>query len=190
MDESDHRAMPWRVHTLAPDFKLEDVWTIRLEGHVPRDVREFVDCFWGVFRASESGFLARVRMTLGRWFGWDDHDFSLAIPGCTEKSVGDRLTSDDRSRSLAGTDAPSPISSPQVRTVYVFDREALFEFSNDTIHGMLHVSIEGDEATVAVYVKHRGLMSRLYMAAIWPARHLLIYPAFVRSAERAWAAAA
>jgi hypothetical protein len=39
-----------------------------------------------------------------------------------------------------------------------------------------------------VYVKYRGIASRLYMAAIWPARHLVLYPAFVRTFERAWRA--
>jgi ABC-type transport system involved in multi-copper enzyme maturation permease subunit len=41
-------------------------------------------------------------------------------------------------------------------------------------------------ATLAVYVKSRGIFSRLYMAAIWPARHLLLYPALIRKVEEAW----
>jgi hypothetical protein len=59
----------------------------------------------------------------------------------------------------------------RARTVYVFPDEALYELSNDTIHGLLHLGVAGDRVWLAVYVKHRGIASRLYMAAIWPARH-------------------
>jgi hypothetical protein len=76
-----------------------------------------------------------------------------------------------------------------MKTVYVFRDEALYDFSNDTIHGLIHIATGDGAATLAVYVKWRGVMSRLYMAAIWPARHLVIYPALLRRLERAWASA-
>ena len=43
----------------------------------------------------------------------------------------------------------------------------------------LPMGLVGDRVSLAVYVKHRGLASRLYMAAIWPARHLFVYPAMI-----------
>jgi hypothetical protein len=188
--ETAHRARAWRVHDLAKDFSLEDLWGFDLGGRAPSDIRDFLASFWTVLRASSEGRLARARVRIGAALGWDDHDLTLPIPGCAETSVSARLSSDDRARSLTPEDAPSPTEMPKVKTVYVFAEEALYELSNDTIHALLHVAIAGPNATLAVYVKHRGLMSRLYMAAIWPARHLLIYPAFTRSLETAWRSAA
>ena len=73
-------------------------------------------------------------MKIGKALNWDDHDFALPIPGCTEKSLSERLDAEDRAKNLAPPNAPSPVASPQVKTVYVFPHEALHEFSNDTIH--------------------------------------------------------
>ena len=39
---------------------------------------------------------------------------------------------------------------------------------------------------MAVYVKPRGTLGTLYMAAIAPFRHLIVYPALMREIERAW----
>ena len=64
--------------------------------------------------------------------------------------------------------------------------EALYELSNDTIHALVHVAVLGPEAILTVYIKSRGLFSRLYMAAIWPARHALVYPTLVRRVNAAW----
>jgi hypothetical protein len=185
--ERAHRARPWCVHGLARDFRIEDLWSFDLGGHAPTDVREFLDTFWAVFRRFETGWLARARLAAGRTFGWDAHDFTLPIPGCTETSVSARLGQGDRARNLAPEGAPSPVASPTVKTVYVFADEALFEFSNDTIHALLHVAVTSREAaTLAVYVKPRSVLSKLYMAAIWPARHLVLYPAMIRTLEERW----
>ena len=185
IDPAEHRAQPWRVHTLAPDFELLDVWRFAL---AEPDLDAVLAKFWTVFAGmARDSWLARTRLRVGRMMRWDDHDFSRPIPGCTEKSVGERLTAADRAASRAGTDAPSPIDSPVVRTVYVFANDALYEASNDTIHLMLHVGIVGSTATLAVYIKSRGVFSRVYMAAITPARHWIVYPAFTRKLEAAWA---
>lgn len=77
-------------------------------------------------------------------------------PGCKETTVAARLTDEDRAKSRAPTDAPSPLASPEVRTVYTFDDEALYEASNDTIHLMLHVAVVGEAAPPAVYIESRG----------------------------------
>jgi hypothetical protein len=39
---------------------------------------------------------------------------------------------------------------------------------------------------MAVLVKPNGPFGRLYMAAIAPFRHLVVYPALTRAWERAW----
>jgi hypothetical protein len=182
-----HRERPWRVHSVAGDFQIEDLWTIDLGSHAPADIREFLDAFWATFHHLEKSRLPRARLAVGRALGWDDHDLTLPIPSCVETSVSARLASDDLTRNLAPADAPSPLATPRVKTVYVFRDEALYEFSNDTIHGLLHVALaSASSATLAVYVKHRGVLSRLYMAAIWPARHLVLYPAMIRDLEARW----
>jgi hypothetical protein len=185
VDPQAHRDRPWRVHRLAPDFQLLDLWQFDLRRE--RTLDDVLDHFWSTFRElGEDSWLARARLRIGRVLKWDEHDFSLPIPGCTERSVGERLDADDRKRSRVPTDAPSPIASPVVRTVYVFEDEALYEGSNDTIHLLLHMAVIGGRATLAVYIKSRGAFSRAYMAAIGPARHLVIYPAFTRRFESSW----
>lgn len=185
LDPATHQQHPWRVHTLAPDFQLIDLWQLALGS--PRTIDEVTERFWSVFRQlGTESWLARTRLRIGRAMKWDDNDFTLPIPGCTELAIGDRLSPEDRARSRAAVDAPSPLESPVVRTVYVFDNEALYEASNDTIHLMLHVAVIGASATLAVYIKSRGMFSRVYMAAIKPARHFVIYPAFTRRFEASW----
>jgi hypothetical protein len=187
--EAAHRARPWRVHTIAHDFALEDLWTIELGDRKPKDVREFLTCFWSVFEVLSDSKLAKARLRIGEALKWDDHDLTLPIPGCSETTVSERLSADDLANDLSAVDAPSLPTSPKVKAVYVFADEALYEFSNDTIHGLLHVSLGGDRATLGVYVKMRGVFSRVYMAAIWPARHLVVYPALIRKLEDAWRSA-
>ncbi len=146
-------------------------------------------CFWSVFQQlGEGSVLARIRLAVGRWMKWDDHDFTIPIPGCTELSIQERLSPADLAVSRAPLDAPSPVATPTLRTVYQLADEALYETSNDTIHAMLHVGVVDGGATLAIYIKSRGLFSRAYMAAIGPARHLVIYPALTRKIEAAWRA--
>jgi hypothetical protein len=39
---------------------------------------------------------------------------------------------------------------------------------------------------MAVLVKPNGLLGTVYMAAIRPFRHLIVYPAIMREMEQAW----
>jgi hypothetical protein len=100
--------------------------------------------------------------------------------------VSVRLNAEDLARSTATKDTPSPIPAPSLRTIYVFSDEALYEASNDTIHALLHVGVWGTRGTLTVYVKWRGFRSRMYMAAIRPARRLVLYPAMVKKVEDVW----
>ncbi len=57
----------------------------------------------------------------------------------------------------------------------------------------MHVGREPREAggwspQLAVYVRTRGTLGRIYMAGIAPFRHGIVYPAMMRSAERRWPA--
>jgi hypothetical protein len=47
----------------------------------------------------------------------------------------------------------------------------------------------GYRAQMAVLVKPNGLLGTLYMAAIRPFRHLIVYPPMLRQIDRQWRAA-
>jgi hypothetical protein len=183
-----HRARPWRVHTLVPDFELIDVWRFDLRLEPERGFDAFVATFWAAIRTLErSSWLSRIRVAVGRMTGWDAKPYSRPIPGGMEHSVAERLDASDRARNRVPADAASPLPVAQVRPVYLFDDEALYEVSNDTVHGLLHLGCAADASPeLAIYIKSRGLFTRLYMAAITPARYLVIYPALMKEVERRW----
>ncbi len=184
-----HFAHPWRVHTLAADFELLDVWRFEVRPGGPRGFDAFLDTYWEAIHAMERSVLSRVRVVVGRVMGWDDHPNSRPIPGCAEHLVAERLDATDRARNRFTVDEPSPLPVAKLRPVYRFDDEALYEVSNDTVHALMHVSCALDASPeLAVYIKSRGSFTRLYLAAIWPARRMIIYPALMSHVERRWAA--
>jgi hypothetical protein len=180
-----HRAHRWRVHTLAADFEVIDVWRFDLRGGEGSFAR-FVEVFWAEMGEAERWTLSRLRLALGRLMGWDKAPNSLPIPGCTETSVAERLSPADRAKNQAREGEPSPLPAAAVKTVYRFDEEALFEVSNDTVHALLHLGQVEGGAELAVYVKSRGALTRFYMGAIWPFRHFYIYPRLIARTERRW----
>ena len=61
------------------------------------------------------------------------------------------------------------------------------------MHGVLHVGWVPDgeggfRGQMAVLVKPNGRKGSVYMAAIKPFRHVLVYPAMLRDIERSWRA--
>ncbi len=190
IDPARHAERPWRVHELARDFVLIDLWEIRLaagRGGFLDFHRLAADV--GAHGNGATELLMRLRERLGRWFGWDEGNGNVPIPGCTETSVGERLTDEDRRRDHSAEVALPKESVANLRPIYLFEDESLQEVSNKTIHALLHLSwIGGDPPTarLAVYVKHRGAASKLYMALIKPFRYAIVYPAWTRKIARAW----
>jgi hypothetical protein len=136
-----------------------------------------------------TGLLMRLRESLGWWFGWDKANGSLPIPGCTETSLAERLTDQDRRRNRAPEAAFPKDGVANLRSIYLFEDESLQEVSNKTIHALLHwswMSSDPPTARLAIYVKHRGAASKLYMSVIKPFRYAIIYPAWTRKIQRAW----
>ena len=172
-----HRARPWRVHQVAADFDCIDVWRFDV-GDV--GLEKFLDVFWRQMRVAETWKLSRLRLAIGRAMGWDEKPNSLPIPGCTETTVAARLDATERRDG-----EPSPMPAEGVKPIYRFEKDALYEISNDTVHALLHVGMVPGGAELAVYVKSRGLFTDFYMAAIWPFRHFVIYPALISRVERA-----
>ena len=67
------------------------------------------------------------------------------------------------------------------------------EIANSTVHGIAHFGWvrdggDGYRGQMAVLVKPNGRLGSIYMAAIKPFRHLIVYPAIMRQLERDWRA--
>ncbi len=197
--DSEHEAQPWRIHEIVPDFTLEDVWALPVEGGADEfpaflEMAGALDPTEADSRATRA--LWQLRDLLGRWFGLGEihvedgagaaRGEELPIPGTAATSLAERLP-DDLRGTAAGVDFGSLPFSPLYRT----DREAAAEVSNRTVHGVAHFAWvdQGDgryRGQMAVYVKPRGLFGRVYMAAIKPFRYLIVYPALMREFGRAW----
>jgi Protein of unknown function (DUF2867) len=197
--KAEHERRPLRIHELVPDFTLEDVWALPVQGEA-EDFEDFLR-FIGSFDPSETEnrparFLWGLRDRLGAWLDLGEisspvdgeEDGGLPIPGTDETSLRGRLPADLRD-TTSGFDFDSLPFVPLYRT----DREAAAEIGNRTVHGVVHLSwVEGDDGRckgqMAVYVKPRGAFGRSYMALIKPFRYLVVYPALMREMERAWKA--
>ena len=183
-----------RVHTFLTDVPLHDVWAFRLQGGgAGRTLRDFeaLLSFEGMQQVNPVvNGLFKVRWLLGKWFGWDDERHTPPA-----SSYLDRLTDDDRARSIEEPGSASPITGPSNMrwppAVYSFENEALFEIVNFTVHAFLHMSMEssGDGYRVywAVYINRTSWFTPVYMALIDPFRRIFGYPAIIRRIERAWA---
>jgi hypothetical protein len=211
-DPRAHAARPWRVHTLASDFELLDLWALPLDADpargetfedflrvftqdgmsiarpvYPLRPTSFADALHVALLAGMTTLLA-VRHLLGRLFALDGDRERLAIPGRSETRVRARLDDDDRRRDSGAL--PQRVGGA-FEPVYAFPEEALLEIANRTIHALLHLSwVEtpgGRRAVVlAVYVKARGWQSRAYMGLIQPFRHAIVYPAWIAHLTRTW----
>ena len=81
------------------------------------------------------------------------------------------------------------------RSLYLLDDEWAAEIVNRTVHGVMHIGWVADETggyrgQMAVLVKPNGLLGSVYMAAIRPFRHLIVYPPLMREIGRDWQASA
>jgi hypothetical protein len=146
----------------------------------------------------DSGSLPRARVLwgardlLGRWFGSDrisapaDEARTRSIPGTDATSLIDRLPDD-----LRGTAADLTLGDKPFVPLYRTGDEYAAELSNRVVHAVMHLAwVErGDgrfQGQMAVYVKPRGRIGGAYMAFIKPFRYGIVYPALLRSIERAW----
>jgi hypothetical protein len=196
--KAGHEARPLRIHELVPDFDLEDVWVLPVEGGA-EDFQRFLD-FVGSFDPTKTEnrparFLWQLRDRLGAWFDLgeisspaDRDGDGLPIPGTEETSIRGRLPTD-----LRGTAAGFGFDLLPFVPLYRTDREAAAEIGNKTVHGVVHLAwVEGDDersrGQMAVYVKPRGAFGRAYMVLIKPFRYLVVYPALMREMDRAWKA--
>lgn len=184
-----HTRHPWRIHEVAADFDVLDVWAFRAPGAGPDDLAVMVAAIREAEQRDGDPLLVRflygVRLLLGLVLGWDDPDQGAAEGGRVT-SVADRLP-DDLRQPATGL----PVPGLPFTHVYELHDEHAMEIANRTVHAIAHLgwvrSGEHEwELRMAVLVKPNGLLGRTYMAAIAPFRHLIVYPALTRKWERAW----
>ena len=188
LPKTAHLSRPWRIHELTRDFRLEDVWALQTPGG-PDDFPRLVEGITSGDPAQGPSRVARtlwaIRWKLGELLGWDDPDAGL---GSRVPTLRDRLPADLR-------EAPTPdFDALPFTSLYLLDDEWAAEIANRTVHGVMHIGWVPDGAggyhgQMAVLVKPNGLFGTVYMAAIKPFRHLLVYPAMIREIGREWRAA-
>jgi hypothetical protein len=184
---TEHTVRRWRIHEVAPDFQVEDVWAYHTPGAGPDDFPAMLSALRAAGGLNQNPALVRflfaLRWKLGALFGWDGPDAGLAR---RVESLCDRLPPDLR-QDVTGT----AMANIPFTMVYELHDEYAIELANKTVHSICHLGwVPADngeyELRMAVLVKPNGLFGRLYMAAIKPFRYLIVYPALTRQWERAW----
>src|SRR5918994_5445 len=139
LPDSTHLGHPWRIHAIAPDFALEDVWALPTPGG-PGDFPRLVELMAAGDPARGTskvvGALFALRWKLGELLGWDDEEDGL---GGRVPTLRDRLPQDLRE----GPKGPSTGELP-FRPLYLTGDEFAAEIANRTMHGVLHVGWVGD----------------------------------------------
>ena len=197
---ASHVERDWRVHSLAHDFELLDVW--RYPVAAPSDV-PFIAflAFMAETQAelvSGSGpaaALFKLRGLLGRLFRWDDEDDKEKL-GTTKRVATDTIR--DRLDPADAEDVKAALGMMGDRgtnfsPLYLTDEETLSEIANATVHALMHLGrVSNADGTwspeMAVYVKPKGRFGGFYMKLIGPFRHAIVYPAMMCAAERRWPA--
>jgi uncharacterized protein DUF2867 len=181
-----HTSRPWRIHELAADFRLEDVWALPTPGG-RGDFSRLVALMASGDPSKRSSRATRtlwaIRWRIGELLGWDRPEAGL---GARVPTLRDRLPADLR-QAPSGPDFPAlPFTS-----LYLLDDEWAAEIANRTMHGVLHVGwvpdgTGGYSGQMAVLVKPNGALGTGYMAAIRPFRHVIVYPPAIREIGRSW----
>lgn len=182
---SAHTSLPWRIHEIAPDFKVEDVWALPTPGspdEFPRLVRLMASSDPSANSSPVAGLLWSARWKLGAVLGWDRPGTGLdgRVP-----SLRDRLPAD--LREATGPEFPALPFSP----VYLSGNEFVAETANRTVHAAMHVSWVPDgsggyRGQMAALVKPNGPLGAGYLAGIGPLRSRIVYPAMMRRLDRGW----
>jgi Protein of unknown function (DUF2867) len=184
---SAHASMPWRIHEVADDFRLLDVWPLPTPGgpdDFPRLVR-LVTTYDPTQGSFPLRFLFAARKILGELFGLDRPQTGL---GHRVQTLRRRLPPE-----LLHTSTDAEPGGLAFTPLYVTDDEWALEIANQTVHGVLHVGWVPNETggfggQMAVLVRPNGVLGHLYLAAISPFRHVIVYPTMIRDIGRAWRA--
>ena len=185
LPKNAHTSRSWRIHELTGDFRLEDVWALPTPGgpsDFPRLVAQFASADPTRSPSRAARALFSLREKLGNLFGLDSDSTGI---GTRVETLRERLPEDLRQ-------SPGPeFDSLPFTSLYMLEDEWAAEVANETVHGVIHLGWIGDgtgdyRGQMAVLVKPNGLLGKVYMAAIKPFRHLIVYPPLMRQIEREW----
>ena len=176
--------LPLRVHDFLAGVPLHDVWVMELpRSHPGITLDEFMRAA-GTLPFTPSPIvraLLGIRFFVGRLLGLDRERHATG-----EETFASRLTTADRSRSLA----PAGTRQGPFRIVYRFENEQLLELRNRTAHAAaLSALVETRTAYrfyFGVYVQSVGRLTPVYMRLIDPFRKWIVYPSLLRSVRRTW----
>ncbi|MFI6390720.1 DUF2867 domain-containing protein [Nonomuraea sp. NPDC050540] len=173
----EHTSRPWRIHTIAPDYRVEDVWSLPTPGGAddfPRLVEQFTA---GPGNPIVRALLA-IRLRLGAPLGLNPPAAGARAPWRGEPIPGD----------LRGR--PGPDFGP-FACLYRTDTEWAAHATTSGVDAIAHLGWVADGSGAyrgrwATLVKPHGLLGRAYMAGIAPIRHQVVYPLMIRSIARGW----
>jgi len=205
LDKKGHYAHPWKVHKIAKDFKLLDVWEFPILADKSKNQdlslflkiiqdRQKYDLKKGIsFPLLITGFLVVLRNFMGKIFFIDKDVNTLPIPGCKEISLRERLSREDQKENLAEPEIKGDEKERGFRIVYRYENESLWELSNNMVHALMHFGWvhKYDDyftAQLAVYAKTRGWWGNVYMKLIMPFRRHIVYPAMMDYVKAKWEA--
>jgi hypothetical protein len=198
INKENHFGRSWKVNEIANDFILWDVWEIPIvaTNSINENFQSFYRIALETFTKMQRNttlvsFLFTLRYWLSKVFPLDKNINTLPIPGCQETTIKTRLNGKDLEKSKAGKAIKGNNTNLEFRPVYLFENESLHELSNDTVHALMHVGwIKKKEnyytATLAIYIKPRGIYGRTYLKLIEPFRHHIVYPAMMKVMKAQW----
>ena len=158
LPDSAHRSRPWRIHEIAPDFRLEDVWALPTPGG-PGELDLLVEAVAARDPGQGNGRVARalwsLRSKLGDLLGLDGDGSGI---GSGAPTLRDRLPED-----LLATPGPRLGSLP-FNPLYLTENEFAAELANRTMHGVMHLGWVEEKAgcyrgQMAVLVKPNGALA-------------------------------
>ena len=165
-----HTSQPWRIHEIAGDFHVEDVWALPTPGgpdDFPRLLRPG-DLAADPTRGS-SASSGRCSRSAGRSGSCSAGTSRRRAPAPEWRRCATGC------RRICATARPRPelAASLPFRSLYLTDDEWAAEIANRTMHGVMHLGwvpdgTGGYRGQMAVLVKPNGLLGRAYMAAILP----------------------
>lgn len=185
------------IQKIASDFELLDVWEYPICFQETDDLFKFrkyaiEPTLKNAFNLSISGLLFSFRALIGKILNLDKNVNKLPIPNCTETSLTERMTEEERLKHLPELDIDLQTDNfLNFRTVYSFKTETAHELSNATEHTIMHYAwikgIDGcNKIQMASYIKHRNKMGKFYIALISPFRHLIVYPYLFKEYVKRW----
>ena len=191
INKHEHLKQHLRVHALLSDFELEDVWQIPIALTSNQTLRLFIEHFnkstTKIIDKGVVGFLFKLRLLLGKFLNLDDKKQRVneLIPG----SIRHRYAYEE---GLSFEDLPALNKGDlDFVPVYILENEHLTEIENKTVHAALHFSrVRIGESIwgihMAVYVKPKGLLGKVYMLLIKPFRLWIVYPALMEMVKNEW----